>query len=121
MIGRIVKDIELTFTPNTGTAIAKFTIAVDRQKRKDHDKETDFVPITVFGKAAENVSTYLGKGSLIGISGRLQITNTKKDDGWKTYVSVIADETQFLDSKKGKPKEECEDMTQMPDDSEVPF
>ena len=98
LIGRLTKNPELRFTPGTGKAVSTFTIAVDRRANKEGKKETDFIPIVVWGKQGENVANYMSKGKLIGISGRIQTRNYEGKDGIKRYVTeIVADEVQFLE------------------------
>jgi len=66
LIGRLTKDIDLRYT-QSGTAVAKFTLAVDRAFSKE--KETDFIPCVVWQKQAENCANYIGKGSLVAVGG----------------------------------------------------
>jgi len=102
LIGRLVKDPELKFTPGTGTAVTTLTLAVDRKFSKDNQKEADFVPIVVWGKQAESTANYMSKGKLMGVSGRIQIRNYDAKDGSKRYVTeVVADEVQFLEWGNG--------------------
>jgi single-strand DNA-binding protein len=103
LIGRLTKDPELKFTPGNGTAVATFTIAVDRRfPSKDGQREADFIPIVVWGKPAENTANYMSKGRLIGISGRIQTRTYDAKDGTRRYVTeVVADEVQFLDKGNG--------------------
>lgn len=97
LVGRLMRDVELRFTA-TGVAIANFTIAVDRPKRKDAEKETDFVPIVVFQKQAETCAQYLAKGRLAAIDGRLQLRSYDNRDGQKVRVAeVVAESVRFLD------------------------
>lgn len=97
LIGRLTKDPELKFTPGNGTAIATFTLAVDRRFSKDK-KEADFIPIVVWGKQAEATANYMTKGKLMGVSGRIQVRNYDAKDGTKRYITeVVADEVQFLE------------------------
>jgi single-strand DNA-binding protein len=100
LTGRLTKDIELR-TSQTGTQTAKFTIAVDRgYKNQQGQKETDFISCVVFGKTAETMYTYLGKGSLIGIEGKLQTGNFQGDDGKNVrFTNVAVDNFTFLESK----------------------
>jgi single-strand DNA-binding protein len=102
-IGRIGKDIELRYTANGG-AVANFSIACgDDYKDKSGAKveQTNWVNVVMFGKAAELVNQYTGKGSKIYISGK-QVTRKWDDrDGNTRYSTEInANEFQFLDSKK---------------------
>jgi len=143
LIGRLTKDPELKFTPGTGTAVATFTLAVDRRFSKDNQKEADFIPIVVWGKQAESTANYMSKGKLMGISGRIQTRTYDGKDGSKRYVTeVVADEVQFLewgsgnksDSRSngsdyenfGKTQQNShrgygEDITPMEEDGEIPF
>jgi single-strand DNA-binding protein len=101
LIGRPTKDPELKFSTN-GIAITSFTIAVDRNYTNQSGKrEADFIPVRVFRKAAENVANYVTKGNLIAVSGSIK-TGSYDKDGQKVYTTeVIADNVQFLESKKG--------------------
>ena len=102
LIGRLTKDPELKFTQGSGTAVATFTVAVDRKFSKDGQKEADFIPIVVWGKQAESTANYMSKGKLIGISGRIQTRTYDAKDGTKRYVTeVVAEEVQFLDKGNG--------------------
>ena len=99
LIGRLVRDPELKYTPN-GVAVCNFTLAVDRAFSKD--KEADFIPIVVWGKIAEACGNNLNKGRLVAVSGRLQIRTYEKD-GQKRYITeVVAGEVKFLDYKKSE-------------------
>lgn len=125
LIGRLTKDPELKYT-TSNIPVATFTLAVDRRAKKGGQKEADFINIVVWNKEAESVSNYMGKGRLIGVSGRLQIRSYDDKDGNKRYVTeVVADEVQFLD-KKVESKEqnilpnESEDMIPI-EEGEIPF
>lgn len=103
LVGRFTKDPELKFTPGTGTAVATCTLAVDRRfANKNGQKEADFIPVVIWGKSAENTANYMNKGSLVGISGRIQTRTYDAKDGTKRYVTeVVADEVQFLSKGNG--------------------
>lgn len=105
LIGRLTKDPELKYTPGTGTAVATFTLAVDRRtSSKDGQKEADFINIVTWNKTAELVANYMSKGRLLGVSGRIQTRSYDAKDGTKRYVTeVVADEVQFLDKGNGAP------------------
>ena len=104
LIGRLTKDPELKYTPN-GTAVASFTLAVDRfRTNAQGERETDFIPIVVWQKQAENCANYLGKGSLAAVDGRMQVRTYDGKDGQRRWITeVIADTVRFLD-KKGESK-----------------
>lgn len=100
LVGRLTKDPTLTFAQGTGTAVCKFTIAVNRRYKKEGQPEADFLPVTVFGKTAEATANYMVKGSQISISGNIQTSNYMNKDNIKVYkTEIIADEVDFLDSK----------------------
>lgn len=103
LIGRLTKDPELKFTPGTGTAVATFTLAVDRRlPNKNGQREADFVPIVVWGKQAESTANYMSKGKLMGVSGRIQTRSYDAKDGTKRYVTeIVAEEVQFLEWGNG--------------------
>lgn len=101
LIGRLTKDPELKFTPGNGTAVATFSIAVDRRFKSEGQPTADFIPIVVWGKQAENTANYMSKGRLIGISGRIQTRSYEAKDGTRRYVTeIVAEEVQFLGGKQ---------------------
>ena len=98
LIGRLTKDPELRFSPGTGIAISRFTIAVNRRKKEDGTQEADFIPCVAWRKQAENLANYQKKGNQIAVTGRIQTRSYDGKDGIKRYVTeVIAEEIQFLD------------------------
>ena len=98
LIGRLTRDPEVRYGAATQTAVARFTIAVDRQRgNREGEQTADFIGIVCFGKTAELVEKYIGKGRLVGITGRIQ-TGSYEKDGRKVYTTdVIADRVEFLD------------------------
>ena len=107
LIGRLTKDPELRYIPQSETAVASFTLAVDRPQSKE--KAADFIRIVTFGKTAELCEKYLAKGRLVGITGRINTGSYKDKDGKTVYTTdVYADRVEFLDrgDKTGEPKQE---------------
>ena len=107
LVGRLTRDPELK-TTNSGTSVCSFTVAVDnRQKNSDGTKSTSFIPCTAFQQAADNMSKFLKKGSLVGIVGRLnQRSYLNKDNVKVTVIEVLCDSVQFLEPKgEGRPVE----------------
>ena len=89
LIGRITKDLELKHIGEKNAANVKFDLAVDNYE--NGQKGADFIPVTVWGKQAENLCKYCGKGSQIAVNGALKIRSYDKD-GVKKYVTeVLAD------------------------------
>lgn len=94
LIGRFVKKPELQYTPQSQTAVTKFTLAVDRQGK---DAGADFINVTAFGKRAESICRYMDKGRQIAVQGRLQTGSYKNRDGKTVYTTdVIMDDDEFL-------------------------
>ena len=103
LIGRNVKDVELRYIPQTETAVASFSIAVDRQTK---EKKTDFFNITAFGKTAELCMRFLGKGKLVAIQGRIENDSYEKNGEKKYITKIIADRVQFLEWKDKEDSQE---------------
>lgn len=100
LIGNISTDIQLRYT-QSNMAVATFNLAINRPKREDGTQTADFISVVVWGKQAENIQKYLSKGSKLAIDGRIQTRNYDVQDGTKRYVTeVVAENVQFLDSKK---------------------
>jgi single-strand DNA-binding protein len=106
LIGRLVRDPELRYLPNGGTAVANFSLAVDKQLSKEKKQEmeskgqptADFINIVVWGKQGENCANYLKKGRNVAIQGRIQSGSYKAADGTKRYTTdVVAERVQFID------------------------
>lgn len=102
LVGRIVADPELRYTPS-GVAVTTLRIAVDRQtKSQSGEKESDFLNVVAWEKSAEYASNYLVKGQRIAVQGRLQTRSWVQQDGQKRYaVDVVASRLQGLDRPQG--------------------
>ena len=101
IMGRLVRDVELRRTA-AGVACANFTVAVDRDfGSQDGTKETDFIDCVAWRQTGEFVSKYFGKGSMIVVSGRLQIRSwTDKDGNKRKTAEIIASNCYFGGSKQ---------------------
>ena len=139
LIGRLTKDPELRYIPESQNAVATFTLAVDRPFSKE--KQADFIRITVFGKPAENCERFLVKGRLVGIQGRLQTGSYKNKEGATVFTTdVVADRVEFLEwgdkagsgsgsgSGSGFEKQDAKGAPEIPegfqaleDDDDIPF
>jgi single-strand DNA-binding protein len=100
VMGRITKDIELRRT-DSGVAVASFTVAVDRDfKGKSGEKETDFIDCVAWRQTGEFVNKYFSKGSMIVVSGRLEIRSwTDKDGGKRRTAEIVVENAYFGESK----------------------
>jgi single-strand DNA-binding protein len=98
LIGRLTADPELRYT-STGTAVASFTLAVDRPRANQMgEREADFINIVVWQKLGELCAQYLKKGRMAAVDGRLQIRSYENKEGQRVRVAeVVADNVRFLD------------------------
>lgn len=102
IMGRLTRDPELRRTAS-GTAVTNFAVAVDRDfpNKETGEKETDFIECVAWRAAGEFVSKYFTKGSMIAVSGRLQIRKWQDKDGNNRYsAEVVADNCYFGESKR---------------------
>lgn len=124
IIGRLTADPEVRYTGEQ-LAIASFTLAIDRPKRADREKEADFPRVKAFGKTAENIERYMSKGKMIAVQGRIQTGKYQKDDGTTVYTTdVVAERVQFLEwgEKADKPAQgDIPAGFQVVDDDDIPF
>lgn len=115
LMGRLTKDPDVRRT-NDGTAIGRFTLAVDRMKKD----EADFIGCVSFGKTAEFVEKYLKKGTKICGSGRIQTGSYTNKDGQKVYTTdVILERVEFAESKASaqpEAKPDGDGFMNIPDD-----
>ncbi|MCI6610747.1 single-stranded DNA-binding protein [Mitsuokella jalaludinii] len=119
IIGRMTKDPEVRYTQG-GTAVATFTLAVDRRVAKDKPKEADFIPCVVWGKTADGVvKNYCHKGKQVAVEGRIQVRSYDAKDGTKRYVTeVIVNDLELLGKGDGSSKQ---NNGNYPTDEEIPF
>lgn len=96
IVGRITKDLQLRYL-NEGSVV-NFVIAINRTFRNSQgDVDADFINCVAWGKLAEHISKYCGKGSLIGINGRLQTRSYINKDNQKIYATeVLAEGVRFF-------------------------
>ena len=101
LVGRLTAKPELRYTGGN-VPYTRFSLAVGRTfNNAQGERETDFINIVVWRRQAENVVNYLDKGSQVSIDGRIQTGSYTAGDGSKRYTTdVVADNVQFLDSKR---------------------
>ena len=102
LLGRLTRDPEVRYTQgNEPMAVARYSLAVDRQGKKDENKQNaDFISCVAFGKRGEFAEKYLHKGTKIAVCGRLQTGSYTAQDGTKRYTTdVVVDEHSFCESK----------------------
>ena len=96
LIGRLTKDPEIR-TTSSGISVAKFTVAVDRIRKQNGEKVTDFLRVVVWRKLADIAGQYLKKGKLTYIEGRFQIDQYNQNGIDRESAEIIADNFQMLD------------------------
>ena len=133
LMGRLTRDPELRHT-QTGTPVASFSLAVDRdfKDRNTGEKATDFIDIVAWRQTAEFVSRYFTKGRMAVVEGRLQLRDwTDRDGNKRRAAEVVADNVYFGDSRKKEsegnapedelPENEPQGFSEAEDDGELPF
>jgi len=100
LVGRLTRDAELRYT-GSGIAVASFTVAVERPyTNAQGERETDFINCVAWRKTAEIVSNFTRKGSLVGVTGRMQTRNYTNNEGRKVYITeVVCENFQMLEPK----------------------
>ncbi len=99
LIGRLTKDPELRYT-NSGKAVANYTLAVDRDYKKEGQPDADFIRCVAYDKGGEFAGKYLKKGTKIAIVGHIQ-TGSYEKNGQKVFTTdVIVEHHEFCESKK---------------------
>ena len=120
LIGRLTRDPEVRYSAGSQTAVAKFTLAVNRTFTREGEPDADFIGITCFGKTAELVERYMSKGRQVGVTGRIQ-TGSYEKDGRKVYTTdVIADRVEFLDRGNASSESSAASDVSDPFDDQVP-
>ena len=101
LMGRLTRDPEVRYSQGEqATAIARYTLAVDRRFKRDGDQTADFIGCVAFGKSAEFAERYLHKGTKIVATGRIQTGSYVNKDGVKVYTTdVVVEDQEFAESK----------------------
>ncbi len=116
LVGRMTRDPELRRT-NMGSAVASFTLAVNRNYNSADGVQADFLPCVVWNKSAENVEKYCSKGSLVGVEGRLRSRSYDNAQGQKVFVvEVVCDSVQFLETRAARERAQ-QQQPQVPQDN----
>ena len=102
LMGRLTRDPEIRYTSGENqTAVARYTLAVDRRFKRQGDEQTaDFINCVVFGRGAEFAESYLHQGTKIVAVGRIQTGSYTNKDGQRVYTTdVVVEEQEFAESK----------------------
>lgn len=124
LMGRICKDVEVKQS-QSGTAHLSFTLAVTREYKKEgEERQSDFISCKAFGKTAEFIGKYFGKGSMVAVSGKIQTGSYDNKDGVKVYTTdIFVDKVYFTGEKKADSKGDAfESVGELVDtEDELPF
>jgi single stranded DNA-binding protein (ssb) len=101
LMGRLTRDPEVRYSAGeSSTAIARYSLAVDRRFKRDGEPTADFINCVVFGKSAEFAEKYFRQGIKIAVTGRIQTGNYTNKEGQRVYTTdVIVEEQEFAESK----------------------
>ena len=134
LMGRPTKNPEVRYSQGEkSTAIARYTLAVDRRFKRDGDQTADFINCIAFGKSAEFAEKYFHKGTKVVVTGRIQTGSYTNKDGQKVYTTdVVVEDQEFAESKatsqqnqqnNSTPATDSEGFMNIPDgiDEEMPF
>lgn len=101
LMGRLTRDPDVRYSQGeSASAVARFTLAVDRRFKREGDATADFISCVSFGKAAEFAEKYLRQGVKIAVTGRIQTGSYTNKDGVKVYTTdVVVEEQEFAESK----------------------
>ena len=101
LMGRLTRDPEVRYgAGENSTAVARYTIAVDRRFKRDGEQNTDFIGCVAFGRNAEFAEKYLRQGTKIVLTGRIQTGSYTNRDGQKVYTTdIVVEEQEFAESK----------------------
>lgn len=129
LIGRLTRDPDVRYA-DSGSTIAKFTVAVDRRFKQEGGDTADFINCTAFGKTAEFIEKYFSKGKKIALNGRIQTGSYINKDNIKVYTTdVVVENVEFVESRSGEQgggstNAPTGDFMNVPDgitDDELPF
>lgn len=101
LMGRLTRDPEVRYSAGeNATAVARYTLAVDRRFKRDGEATADFIQCVAFGRSAEFAEKYFRQGIKIAITGRIQTGSYTNKDGMKVYTTdVVVEEQEFAESK----------------------
>ena len=101
LMGRLTRDPDVRYSAGeSATAVARYTLAVDRRFKRDGDATADFIGCVAFGRQAEFAEKYLRQGTKIAITGRIQTGSYTNREGQKVYTTdVVVEDQEFAESK----------------------
>jgi single-strand DNA-binding protein len=126
LLGRLTKDVEVKYTSGAQPlAVARYTLAVNRNKATQDGQTADFINCVAFGKTAEFAEKYFQKGQQVAIVGRLQVRSYEDNNHVKKWVTEVITESQYFADDKREQAEKGNTNGYYPvellDDDELPF
>lgn len=134
LMGRLTRDPDVRYSgADNQTAVARYTIAVDRRYKQGGEQTADFISCVAFGKTAEFAEKYLKQGTKLVIEGRIQTGSYTNKEGQKVYTTdVVVENSEFAESKassnsainSGEPRPDADGFVYVPDgveDEGLPF
>ena len=115
LMGRLTRDPEVRYSGDNSTAVARYSLAVDRRFSRGNgdDNNTDFINIVAFGKAGEFAEKYFRKGMKVLITGRIQTGSYTNRDGQKVYTTeVVAEDQEFTERKNTSDNQQPQSFAQ---------
>lgn len=102
LVGRLTRDPEIRYPQNDNqTAVARYTLAVDRRFKRENEQTADFIPCVVFGKMAEFTEKYFRQGMRVSVSGHIRTGSyTNRENRKVYYTDVVIEEQEFAESKR---------------------
>ena len=105
LVGRLTRDPEVRYGGANNTAVARFSLAVDRRFKRDNEPNADFINCVAVGKSAEFIEKYFQKGVKVIICGHIQTGSYTNKDGQKVYTTdVFVEEQEFAESRNASQK-----------------
>lgn len=125
IMGRLTSDPELRST-QSGVAVTRFTVAVDRgYVKQGEERKADFINVVAWRSTAEFVTKYFGKGSMIAVQGSIQTGTYEKDGIKRATFEIVADNVSFCGGKENKSDSQVTpnnfEPTEIDDDDDLPF
>lgn len=130
LMGRLVRDPEVRYTQGDNKAVTRFTLAVERDYKKDgEERAADFINCVAFGSTAEFIGKFFSKGSMLAVVGRIMTGSYTNKDGVKVYTTdVVIEKASFTGEKKADaspqaPTPDSDGFMEIPEgiDNELPF
>lgn len=114
LMGRLTKDPELRFAAGSGKGVCRFTVAINRQFKRD---ESDFINCVAFGKPGETISEHFAKGNRIALTGNIRTGSYEAQDGTKRYTTdVVVESFEFIEAKNSTSSNDDSFGAGIPDD-----